>query len=120
MSLHCIVWYSLLAIQPPAAGAYAAVCASAANAAAMLLTCCCLRCLPQLFHSLKSHAPGDSEWDDLVAFLQEFCSLAKHLQLQHRQNLWNKMTQLGMFEVRRALSSCCRLERSCICQSWRG
>lgn len=54
----------------------------------------------QLFHSLKSHAPGDSEWDDLVAFLQEFCSLAKHLQLQHRQNLWNKMTQLGMFEVR--------------------
>jgi hypothetical protein len=55
----------------------------------------------QLFHSLKSHAPGDSEWDDLVAFLQEFCSLAKHLQLQHRQNLWNKMTQLGMFEVRR-------------------
>lgn len=54
----------------------------------------------QLFHSLKSHAPGDTEWDDLVAFLQEFCSLAKHLQLQHRQNLWNKMTQLGMFEVR--------------------
>lgn len=35
-----------------------------------------------------------------MAFLQEFCSLAKHLQLQHRQNLWNKMTQLGMFEVR--------------------
>lgn len=56
----------------------------------------------QLFHSLKCHAPGDSEWDDLVAFLQEFCSLAKHLQLQHRQNLWNKMTQLGMFEVSRA------------------
>lgn len=56
-------------------------------------------CVVQLFHSLKSHAPGDSEWDDLVAFLQEFCSLAKHLQLQHRQNLWNKMTQLGMFEV---------------------
>jgi hypothetical protein len=55
-----------------------------------------------LFHSLKSHAPGDSEWDDLVAFLQEFCSLAKHLQMQHRQNLWNKMTQLGMFEVRLA------------------
>jgi protein phosphatase-4 regulatory subunit 3 len=55
----------------------------------------------QLFHSLKSHEPGDAEWDDLVAFLQEFCSLAKHLQLQHRQNLWNKMTQLGMFEVRR-------------------
>jgi hypothetical protein len=61
-----------------------------------------LRCCLQLFHSLKSHAPGDSEWDDLVAFLQEFCSLAKHLQMQHRQNLWNKMTQLGMFEVRLA------------------
>jgi hypothetical protein len=86
-----------------------------------------LRCCLQLFHSLKSHAPGDSEWDDLVAFLQEFCSLAKHLQMQHRQNLWNKMTQLGMFEVSRATvmavvhglaawwagaSSVCRLESS--------
>jgi protein phosphatase-4 regulatory subunit 3 len=38
-----------------------------------------------------------------VAFLQEFCSLAKHLQLLQRQNLWNKMTQLGMFEVRAEL-----------------
>lgn len=63
------------------------------------LSLCCVLLHVQLFHSLKSHAPGDTEWDDLVAFLQEFCSLAKHLQLQHRQNLWNKMTQLGMFEV---------------------
>jgi hypothetical protein len=54
----------------------------------------------QLFEALKSRQPGDSDWDDLVAFLQEFCSLAKHLQLLQRQNLWNKMTQLGMFEVR--------------------
>jgi hypothetical protein len=73
----------------------AAACVPAAAACVALL---------QLFHSLKSHAPGDSEWDDLVAFLQEFCSLAKHLQLQHRQNLWNKMTQLGMFEVRKGSS----------------
>jgi protein phosphatase-4 regulatory subunit 3 len=58
--------------------------------------------LLQLFEALKSRQPGDSDWDDLVAFLQEFCSLAKHLQLQQRQNLWNKMTQLGMFEVRAA------------------
>lgn len=73
------------------------------------MMCCCCCCCLQLFHSLKSHAPGDSEWDDLVAFLQEFCSLAKHLQMQHRQNLWNKMTQLGMFEVGRAtvMTVCC-------------
>eukprot|EP00775_Hariotina_reticulata_P003204 gene3204-3481_t len=55
--------------------------------------------LPRLFSALKSRQLGDLDWDDLVAFLQEFCSLAKHLQLQQRQNLWNKMTQLGMFEV---------------------
>ncbi|WIA20078.1 hypothetical protein OEZ85_005938 [Tetradesmus obliquus] len=55
--------------------------------------------LPALFEALKSRAPGEPDWDDLVAFLQEFCSLAKHLQLLQRQNLWNKMTQLGMFEV---------------------
>jgi hypothetical protein len=60
-------------------------------------------CLLQLFEALKSCQPGDSDWDDLVAFLQEFCSLAKHLQLLQRQNLWNKMTQLGMFEVRAEL-----------------
>jgi hypothetical protein len=54
----------------------------------------------QLFASLKSHEPGGAAWDDLVAFLQEYCSLAKHLQLPHRQHLWNKLTQLGMFEVR--------------------
>ncbi|KAF8063085.1 smkA [Scenedesmus sp. PABB004] len=55
--------------------------------------------LPALFDALKRRAPGDAEWDDLVAFLQEFCSLSKHLQLQQRQALWAKMTQLGMFEV---------------------
>jgi hypothetical protein len=78
----------------------AAACVSAAAHVSAAAAAACIASL-QLFHSLKSHAPGDSEWDDLVAFLQEFCSLAKHLQLQHRQNLWNKMTQLGMFEVRR-------------------
>lgn len=58
----------------------------------------------QLFRTLKERKPGDADWDDLVAFLQEFCSLAKHLQLQQRQNCWARMTQLGMFEV----SACCR------------
>ena len=57
--------------------------------------------LPQLFSRLKQQAPGDPEWHDLVAFLQEFCSLAKQLQLQQRQGLWNKMAQLGMYEVSR-------------------
>jgi protein phosphatase-4 regulatory subunit 3 len=53
----------------------------------------------QLFSRLKQHAPGDAEWDDLVAFLQEFCSLAKQLQLQQRQVLWNKLVQLGLYDV---------------------
>lgn len=57
----------------------------------------------QLFRTLKDRKPGDPDWDDLVAFLQEFCSLAKHLQLPQRQNCWAKMTQLGMFEVREFL-----------------
>eukprot|EP00882_Tetradesmus_deserticola_P028001 GHRQ01031162.1.p1 GENE.GHRQ01031162.1~~GHRQ01031162.1.p1 ORF type:complete len:462 (+),score=128.54 GHRQ01031162.1:435-1820(+) len=82
--------------------------------------------LPALFEALKSRQPGDSGWDDLVAFLQEFCGLAKHLQLLQRQNLWNKMTQLGMFEVCASCSTCaafcmlssfpaCRLCRLCTC-----
>lgn len=55
--------------------------------------------LSQLFVRLKKHSPNDSEWHDLVAFLQEFCGLAKHLQPAHRQLLFNKLVTLGMFEV---------------------
>jgi protein phosphatase-4 regulatory subunit 3 len=57
------------------------------------------RFLPRLFSALKDAQPDAPEWGDLVAFLQELCSLSKHLQLTQRQALWSKMQQLGLFEV---------------------
>ncbi|KAG2493475.1 hypothetical protein HYH03_008292 [Edaphochlamys debaryana] len=55
--------------------------------------------LPQLFQRLQQTDPSDSQWHDLVAFLQEFCSLARHLQQQQRAGLFNRLIQLGLFEV---------------------
>eukprot|EP00198_Chlamydomonas_reinhardtii_P002263 XP_001691599.1 predicted protein [Chlamydomonas reinhardtii] len=55
--------------------------------------------LPQLFQRLQSADPADAQWHDLVAFLQEFCSLARHLQQQQRASLFNRLVQLGLFEV---------------------
>lgn len=55
--------------------------------------------LPKLFERLQQRGPEDPEWHDLVAFLQELCSLAKHLQPPHRQSLFQKLVALGMFEV---------------------
>ncbi|KAG2450841.1 hypothetical protein HYH02_004675 [Chlamydomonas schloesseri] len=55
--------------------------------------------LPQLFQRLQSADPADPQWHDLVAFLQEFCSLARHLQQQQRASLFNRLVQLGLFEV---------------------
>ena len=39
-----------------------------------------------------------------MAFLQELCSLAKHLQLNPRAALWGRMAELGLFQVRRGLT----------------
>ncbi|GIL44731.1 hypothetical protein Vafri_2247 [Volvox africanus] len=55
--------------------------------------------LPQLFQRLQQTDPSDTQWHDLVAFLQEFCSLARHLQQQQRASLFNRLIQLGLFEV---------------------
>ncbi|PNH02464.1 Serine/threonine-protein phosphatase 4 regulatory subunit 3, partial [Tetrabaena socialis] len=55
--------------------------------------------LPQLVQRLQQADPGDAQWHDLVAFLQEFCSLARHLQQQQRASLFNRLIQLGLFEV---------------------
>ncbi|GFR48535.1 hypothetical protein Agub_g10432 [Astrephomene gubernaculifera] len=55
--------------------------------------------LPQLFQRLQQADTGDVQWHDLVAFLQEFCSLARHLQQQQRASLFSRLTQLGLFEV---------------------
>uniref|UniRef100_A0A061R721 Protein phosphatase 4 regulatory subunit 3 n=1 Tax=Tetraselmis sp. GSL018 TaxID=582737 RepID=A0A061R721_9CHLO len=55
--------------------------------------------LSELFGRLKSVNPQESDWRDLVAFLQELCSLAKHLQATPRMQLFAKLVDLGMFEV---------------------
>ena len=55
--------------------------------------------LPELFQRLKAASPRDREWLDQVAFLQELCSLAKHLQAVSRTQLLSKLIKLGLFEV---------------------
>ncbi|CAK0784720.1 hypothetical protein CVIRNUC_007924 [Coccomyxa viridis] len=55
--------------------------------------------LPDLFQRLKAAKPGDAEWMNQVAFLQELCSLAKHLQAASRTQLLSKLIGLGLFEV---------------------
>jgi protein phosphatase-4 regulatory subunit 3 len=57
------------------------------------------RFLPDLFAQLRESKPGDDSWRDQVAFLQELCGLAKHLQAMHRMQLLNKLSGLGLFEV---------------------
>ncbi|CAL5223154.1 g5623 [Coccomyxa viridis] len=55
--------------------------------------------LPELFQRLKSSESRDKEWLDQVAFLQELCSLGKHLQAVSRTHLLTKLIKLGLFEV---------------------
>ena len=61
--------------------------------------------LPELFQRLKAASPRDREWLDQVAFLQELCSLAKHLQAVSRTQLLSKLIKLGLFEVGRHLTA---------------
>ena len=58
------------------------------------------RFLPELFLRLERHAPDEPEWRDLVAFLQEFCNLSRHLQPGARQQLFGKLVQLNLYDVR--------------------
>lgn len=62
------------------------------------------RFLPDLFTRLWESRPGDEAWGDQVAFLQELCGLAKHLQAGHRLQLLTKLAGLGLFEVRILMS----------------
>ena len=55
--------------------------------------------LKELFNRLKSTPRADPGWDDLVGFLQELCSLAKHLQVQQRGSLFASLIQHGLFYV---------------------
>lgn len=57
------------------------------------------RFMQELFTRLKNTSPTASEWRDLVSFLQELCSLAKHLQAAQRGMLFQKLSDLGMLDV---------------------
>lgn len=54
--------------------------------------------LARLFQELSRAQPADSSWGDLVAFLQEFCSLSKHLPPNQRGLLFSKLAAQGLFE----------------------
>ncbi len=69
--------------------------------------------LPELFRRLKSTGPTDPEWLDQVAFLQELCSLAKHLQAASRTQLLSKLIGLGLFEVKPPAQPSSLSESSC-------
>ena len=54
--------------------------------------------LPELFRRLEA-GPSDPAWGDLLAFLQEMCGLAKHLQPSNCTALMSRLHQLGLFQV---------------------
>ena len=70
--------------------------------------------LPDLFQRLSAAKPGDAEWMNQVAFLQELCSLAKHLQAVSRTQLLSKLIGLGLFEVNKSWSGRHALMHNCL------
>lgn len=54
---------------------------------------------PELFARLSAAEPGSTDWQELVNFLQELASLAKHLQASQRANLFEKLVALGLFDA---------------------
>ena len=65
--------------------------------------------LTQLFTSLRDAPPGSEQWCDLVAFVQEMCGMARHLQPQARGRLYAALIQHGAFDV---LTSVLRMPRT--------
>jgi protein phosphatase-4 regulatory subunit 3 len=65
--------------------------------------------LTQLFTSLRESVPGSEQWGDLVAFVQEMCGMARHLQPQARGRLYTALIQHGAFDV---LTSVLRMPRT--------
>ncbi|CAI7864195.1 unnamed protein product, partial [Closterium sp. NIES-53] len=55
--------------------------------------------LADLFASLRASDPHSPQFTDLVRFLQEFCSLHKHLQLAQRTSFFSALIALGLFDV---------------------
>lgn len=53
----------------------------------------------ELFARLKASKPGDEDWNDLVGFLQELCTLARHLQNQARLQVFATLEKHGLFDV---------------------
>ena len=64
--------------------------------------------LPELFKRLEA-GPSDPAWGDLLAFLQEMCGLAKHLQPTNCTSLMTSLHHLGLFQVRRDVRLGCRV-----------
>lgn len=52
-----------------------------------------------LFARLRACPPDSPDWQDLTAFLQEFCSLARHLNTSHKGQFYNRVNKLGLYEV---------------------
>ncbi|GFH11066.1 SMK-1 domain-containing protein [Haematococcus lacustris] len=54
--------------------------------------------LAKLFTALQAADPLQSDWADLVAFLQEFCNLARHVPPTTKGPLLTKLVQLGLYD----------------------
>ncbi|CAI5471035.1 unnamed protein product [Closterium sp. Yama58-4] len=55
--------------------------------------------LADLFARLRATDPHSPQFTDLVRFLQEFCSLHKHLQLAQRTSFFSALIAQGLFDV---------------------
>jgi len=65
--------------------------------------------LSDLFARLRAAPPGSGQWSDLVAFVQEMCSMARHLQPGARGRLYSALISHGAFDV---LTSVLRMPRT--------
>eukprot|EP00963_Diacronema_lutheri_P010015 scaffold945_cov382-Pavlova_lutheri.AAC.2 len=54
--------------------------------------------VPTLFQKLQGFTGFSSEWLDLVGFLRELCSLARHLQQNYQTSIFRKLIQFGLFD----------------------
>eukprot|EP00850_Spirogloea_muscicola_P004834 SM000021S06467 [mRNA] locus=s21:492698:499669:+ [translate_table: standard] len=55
--------------------------------------------LSELFGRLRDQDTAERSWRELVSFLQEFCTLSKHLQPAQRNQLFGALVEGGVFDV---------------------
>lgn len=55
--------------------------------------------LRELSARMAGYRPGQAEWTDLISFLQELCSLARHLQGPDRGALFMTLVNNDVFEI---------------------